>query len=104
MAASLLVTRNLAGLRGRGVGGSEDGTAASTAVAILIGAAVAAAAAAAVVWWRWNEGKVCLQWHDGRLWLETGVPPLGQPASAPLDTAFVEVRHTGLQVARSRDR
>lgn len=42
-----------------------------------------------------NAGQVHIEWHDGRLWIETGVPPAVQAAASPLPPSAVAVRPTG---------
>jgi hypothetical protein len=54
-------------------------------------AAASVGGGCAATFWAFNDGNVHVEWHDGRLWAEAGVPPATRPAGESIAPSAVKV-------------
>jgi hypothetical protein len=70
--------------------GTDAAYAALAALRPLAAAASVTAVCAAAFFVK-HDGNVHLEWHDGRLWIEAGVPPASRPAGHPVAPGALKV-------------
>lgn len=63
--------------------------------AIAFAAGSLASSAAVVTLWGKHAGRVHTEWHQGRIYIETGVPPAWSAPLTPVAPKSIEVRDTG---------